>query len=83
MTYFVPRLWLRRDLKIDSDDRIANDKALVVILLRPISPVHLPRAELRDLCVRLRTGAEGSEIIFLLASFVKAVDTMNNVTTHF
>lgn len=79
----VPRFWLRGDLKIDRDYRFANDEAYVVILLRPISSVHLHRAELRDLCVRLGTGAEGSEKMVLFASFVKAVNTINNVATHF
>src|SRR5262249_2182638 len=79
----VPRFWRRGDLKIDSDYRFANDEAFVVILLRPISTVHLHRVELRDLSVRLGTGAEGSEKMVLFASFVKAINTINNVATHF
>src|SRR4030095_12382399 len=79
----VARFWLRGDLKIDGGYRFANDEAFVVILFRPISSVHLHCVELRDLSVRLGTGAEGSKKMVLFASFVKAINTINNVATHF
>jgi hypothetical protein len=65
------------------DERFSDDETPIMILLRPVAPVHLPGAELRDLRLRLGGRVEGPEVAVLLAAFVESIDTIDNIATHF
>jgi hypothetical protein len=53
-----------------------------VILLGPISPVHLSSLELRDLRLGLENGPERSKIYIFIAPGVDTVHMIDDVATH-
>jgi hypothetical protein len=61
---------------------LPDDEPADVVLFGPVSPVHLPEAELCDFHLSLGDGAERPEEVVFLPAFVNAADAIDNIATH-
>src|SRR5262245_4149186 len=79
---FVSRRRPRGDLEVGLNHNLADDKALVVMLLGPIAPLHLPSLKPLDLGLGVGNSPERPKIGVFVAPGVDTVHMIGDVSTH-
>jgi hypothetical protein len=78
----VPRRRACGDFEVGLDHHLAYDKTVIVMLLGPISPVHLSSRDLLDLRLGLENSTERPKIYIFIAPDVDTVHVIDDVATH-